>query len=175
MSDILLRPFVALQVAVPTLRDQIGAQLLGRLAFRRNELRLIQIGDFDLTRATVRIHGKGGKIAIIPLGFKALKRDLEVYLVWTRGRRVPHLPEARCHAADGSVGDPLLVQALPRASRPSGHDQAPRDASFRRRQPLARERKPDHGAKAPTSRVTRDHGRLPASAPRRPRCCPGGA
>ena len=65
----------------PTLRDQIGAQLLGRLGFRRNELRLIQLADFDVTRGTVRIHGKGGKIAIIPLGFKVLKRDLEVYLV----------------------------------------------------------------------------------------------
>jgi len=56
-------------------------QLLGRLALRRNELRLLNVGDFDMGRGTVRVHGKGGKIAVLPLGFKTLKRDLEVYLV----------------------------------------------------------------------------------------------
>ena len=37
--------------AQPTLRDQIGVQLLGRLALRKNELRLLKVGDFDLARA----------------------------------------------------------------------------------------------------------------------------
>ena len=75
----------ALRDAQPTLRDQICIQLLGRLALRREELRLLHVGDFDLGRGTVRVHGKGGKTAVLPLGFKALKRDLEVYLVG-RGR-----------------------------------------------------------------------------------------
>ncbi len=70
-----------LRDAQPSLRDQIGVQLLGRLGLRRNELRLVTIGDFELGRGTVRVHGKGGKIAVMPLGFRALKRDLELYLV----------------------------------------------------------------------------------------------
>ncbi len=74
-----------LRDAQPSLRDQIGVQLLGRLGLRRNELRLLQIGDFDRTRGTVRVHGKGGKVAIMPLGFKSLKRDLEVHVVGRGG------------------------------------------------------------------------------------------
>jgi integrase/recombinase XerC len=70
-----------LRDAQESLRDQIAIQLLGRLALRRNELRLLQIRDFDVGRGTVRIHGKGGKIVELPLGFKALARDLEVCLV----------------------------------------------------------------------------------------------
>jgi site-specific recombinase XerD len=63
----------ALRDAQPSLRDQIAVQLLGRLALRRNELRLLRVGDFDLSRGTVRVHGKGGKIVVLPLGFKTLK------------------------------------------------------------------------------------------------------
>jgi integrase/recombinase XerC len=70
-----------LRAAQPTLRDQIAIQLLGKLALRRGELRLLKIEDFDLTRGTVRVHGKGNKVVVLPLGFKALKQDLEVYLV----------------------------------------------------------------------------------------------
>ena len=42
---------------------------------------MLRVGDFDLGRGTVRVHGKGGKVVVLPLGFKTLKRDLEVYLV----------------------------------------------------------------------------------------------
>jgi site-specific recombinase XerD len=68
-------------VAAQNLRDGICIQLLGRLALRKDELRQLRVGDFNLSRGTVRIHGKGGKTVILPLGFKALKRDLEIYLV----------------------------------------------------------------------------------------------
>jgi hypothetical protein len=37
--------------AQATLCDQIALQLLGRLALRRNELSLIRLSDFDLSRA----------------------------------------------------------------------------------------------------------------------------
>lgn len=84
----------ALRDAQPTLRDQIAIQLLGRLALRRNELRLIQLGDFDLSRATVRVHGKGGNIAVMPLGFKSLKRDLDVYVVGRGGDEYLLYPRA---------------------------------------------------------------------------------
>ncbi len=74
----------ALIVAQPSLRDQIALQLLGRLALRKNELRLLKLRDFDLARGTVIVHGKGGKQVIMPLGFEQLKKDLELYLI---GRR----------------------------------------------------------------------------------------
>jgi integrase/recombinase XerC len=64
-----------------TLRDQIALALLGHLGLRRNELRLFTVGDFDLARGTVRVHGKGGKIVILPMGFPSLKRDVDVYLI----------------------------------------------------------------------------------------------
>jgi integrase/recombinase XerD len=70
-----------LREAQPTLRDQICVQLLGRLGLRRNELRLIQIGDFDLARGTVKVHAKGGHIHTVPLGFPTLKKDVETYIV----------------------------------------------------------------------------------------------
>jgi len=70
-----------LREAQETLRDQIAVQLVGRLALRRGELRLIRVGDFDLARGTVTVHGKGGKVVVLPLGFQSLKRDLEVHLV----------------------------------------------------------------------------------------------
>lgn len=67
--------------AQPTLRDQVCAQLLGRLGLRRNELRLIQIRDFNLGRGTVKVHAKGGHVQTLPLGFPMLKRDVEVHVV----------------------------------------------------------------------------------------------
>lgn len=68
-------------VAQESLRDQIALQLLGRLALRKNELRLLRLKDVDLIRGTVLIHGKGSKQVILPLGFEQLRKDLEVYLV----------------------------------------------------------------------------------------------
>jgi len=65
----------------PTLRDQICVQLLGRLALRKNELRLLRVGDFDLGKSTVLVHGKGGKVVVLPLGFDDLKADLELYFI----------------------------------------------------------------------------------------------
>lgn len=67
--------------AQPTLRDQVCAQLLGRLGLRRNELRLIQVRDFNLARGTVKIHAKGGHVQTLPLGFPMLKRDVEVHVL----------------------------------------------------------------------------------------------
>jgi site-specific recombinase XerD len=70
-----------LRRAQPTLRDQICVQLLGRLALRKNELRLLKVSDFDLSRGTFVVHGKGGKVVVMPIGFDELKRDLEVHLI----------------------------------------------------------------------------------------------
>ena len=70
-----------LRRAQPTLRDQICVQLLGRLALRKNELRLLRLSDFDLGKGTFLVHGKGGKVAVMPIAFADLKADLELHLV----------------------------------------------------------------------------------------------
>ena len=71
----------------------------------------MKVKDVDLGRGTILIHGKGGKIVILPIGFPDLKTDLEVHLVGReprntcfirkrtrRGRWIP----GRC--TDGSNG-----------------------------------------------------------------------
>lgn len=70
-----------LRRAQPTLGEQIAVQLLGRLGLRKNELRLLKVGDFDIGKGTFVIHGKGGKVVVMPLAFDDLKADLEVHLV----------------------------------------------------------------------------------------------
>jgi len=70
-----------LRKAQPTLREQIAVQLLGRLALRKNELRLLRVGDFDLAKGTFVVHGKGGKVVVMPLAFDDLKDDLHLELL----------------------------------------------------------------------------------------------
>src|SRR5215472_8758195 len=69
-----------LTVAQGTLRDQCAIQLLGRMALRKDELRLLRIGDIDLVRNLVTVHGKGGKVAVLPIGFESLRADLYLYI-----------------------------------------------------------------------------------------------
>lgn len=47
----------------------------------KNELRLLQLKDFDRGRGEVTIHGKGGKVIVLPLGFDDLKGDLNLELL----------------------------------------------------------------------------------------------
>lgn len=70
---------VGLQPGAPPL--YVCLQLLGRLALRKNELRLLRVRDFDLGKGTFLVHGKGGKVAVMPIAFDDLKADLELHLV----------------------------------------------------------------------------------------------
>jgi site-specific recombinase XerC len=63
-----------------TLRDQCALQLLCRMGLRKNELRLLTLGDIDLTRNLLVVHGKGGKVVVLPLAIPSLRRDLELHL-----------------------------------------------------------------------------------------------
>ena len=159
----------ALRDAQPSLRDQIAVQLLGRLALRRNELRLLKVGDFDMGRGTVRVHGKGGKIAVLPLGFKTLKRDLEVYLVGRGASEYLLYPkDDTTHPMNpASVHD--LVQALPEACGAAEYDQDARASAFGRRQSLARDGQPHDGPDAAQARIASDHSAIPAPDTRGPR------
>lgn len=65
----------------PLLRDQICVQLLGCLALRKNELRLLRVLDFDLGQGTFLVHGKGGQVAVMPIAFPDLRSDLELHLI----------------------------------------------------------------------------------------------
>lgn len=86
-----------LVLAQSGLRDQIALQLLGRLALRKNELRLLRLVDFNLGDGTVLIHGKGNKQVVLPIGFEQLRKDLEVYLVGRNlGEYLIH-PRSRTH------------------------------------------------------------------------------
>jgi site-specific recombinase XerD len=55
-----------LVTAQPTLRDQIGCALLGRLALRRNELRLLKVGDIDLAGEPCSFMGKAESASCSP-------------------------------------------------------------------------------------------------------------
>jgi integrase len=75
----LFPPFLSAQ---ESLRDQAALLLLRRLALRREDLRLLQIGDIDLVRDEVHLrHGKGGKRSTLPLVFKDLRDGLYLHLL----------------------------------------------------------------------------------------------
>jgi integrase len=63
-----------------TLRDQVGIQLVARLGLRKNELRLLRVGDIDLTRNLLTVHGKGGHVQVMPIEFKQLRDDLYLHV-----------------------------------------------------------------------------------------------
>jgi integrase len=69
--DVILR-----LVQAQELRDACAIQLLALLGLRKNELRLLRIGDIDLVRNLVTVTRKGGKVQLLPLGFTELRDDL---------------------------------------------------------------------------------------------------
>jgi integrase len=50
--------------------------MMARLGLRKNELRTLQWAGVDLERREIRIHGKGGKIADIPIIYDDLLAEL---------------------------------------------------------------------------------------------------
>jgi integrase len=101
----LIQQIIATQ---PTLRDQVAIQLLGRLGLRRNELRLLRVKDIDLAADLITVHGKGNKRALLPNGFKDLRRDLYLhvsgegrepneYLIYPKRERTRPMDPASLH------------------------------------------------------------------------------
>lgn len=62
------------------LRDQCCLQLLGRFGLRKNELRLLKVGEIDLIRNLITVHGKGGVVSVLPLAFESLRNDLYLHI-----------------------------------------------------------------------------------------------
>jgi site-specific recombinase XerC len=66
----------AIIAAQPELRDRVALSLMARLGLRKNEVRLLRWRDVDLERGEVRVRGKGGKIADVPIDYEELLSDL---------------------------------------------------------------------------------------------------
>jgi integrase len=58
------------------------------VALRKNELRLLRVGDLDLAKGTFTIHGKGGKIVVMPIAFD--DEDFSEYLIYPRSDPTRH-------------------------------------------------------------------------------------
>lgn len=92
-----------------SLRDQCAIGLLCRLALRKNDLRLLQIRDVDLTRNVVVLrHGKGGAETLLPIEYADLRQDLylhivgqgrgpDEYLIYPRQRRLEPMDRSSVH------------------------------------------------------------------------------
>ena len=64
-----------------SLRDQVALLLLGKLALRREDLRLLRIADIDLGRDEIYLrHAKGGEEHVLPIGFTDLRDTLYLHL-----------------------------------------------------------------------------------------------
>jgi integrase/recombinase XerD len=88
-------------------RDQCAIELLCRLGLRRNELRLVTIGEVDLVRGYVFVHGKGQKNELLPLPkgmqdslylhIQGESRKAREYLLYARERRFQPMSNAGVH------------------------------------------------------------------------------
>lgn len=97
-----------LVAAQPTLRDQCALQLLCRLGLRKNELRLLKVGEIDLHRNVLLVHGKGRKDALMPIRPATLRDDLylhvqgdgrhpDEFLLYPKQRRFQSMDPASMH------------------------------------------------------------------------------
>lgn len=97
-----------LVAAQPTMRDQCAIQLVARLGLRKNELRVLRVGEIDLARNLLTVHGKGGHVDVMPIGLPSLADDLanhvnwderkpDEYLVYPRRRKRDPMDPASLH------------------------------------------------------------------------------
>lgn len=97
-----------LVAAQPTLRDQCAMQLVARLGMRKNELRILKVGEIDLVRNLLTVHGKGGHVDVMPIGLPSLADDLylhiqgerravDEHLIYPRNRRRDPMNPASLH------------------------------------------------------------------------------
>jgi site-specific recombinase XerD len=92
--------------AQKTMREQCALQLLCRMGLRKDELRQLRVGEIDLARNLLAVHGKGGKDAVLPLDFPSLNRDLylhvqerhvDEYLLYPRSHKRRPLDSSSLH------------------------------------------------------------------------------
>jgi integrase len=69
------------------------------LGFRKDTLRRLRLGDFNLAAGTVTVHLKGGHTDVLPIGFERLRGALELHLVERSGGPDEYLIYPRNHRA----------------------------------------------------------------------------
>jgi integrase len=70
-------------------RDRVALELLFRLGLRKGELQGVRFRDFDHARRRLRIQGKGGKIAQVPIPWDDLRVEISALVA----ERNPHPSE----------------------------------------------------------------------------------
>ena len=71
-------------------RDQAVLELMYATGIRASEVTTLKAADLNLEEGTIRVHGKGEKERMVPVGGVALKsvaRYLSVRTAWLKGRR----------------------------------------------------------------------------------------
>lgn len=81
-----------------SLRDGCALALFARLGLRKNDVRMLQIRDIDLTRDLVWLrHRKGGDDLILPIEYKDLRDDLYLHLQGDHRQPAEYLLYPRSH------------------------------------------------------------------------------
>lgn len=93
-------------------RDRVCLMLLGWRGLRKDELRRLQVADVDLTACRILVHGKGGKVSSLPIGYQTLRQALyvhlagrkrEEYLLYPRPTGISRCTQPRCTVGGRSV------------------------------------------------------------------------
>jgi site-specific recombinase XerC len=108
-------------LAAQPLREQVGLMCLAWLGLRKDELRQLRLGDFNLAANTVRVHGKGGHVDVLPVGFQRLRGALELHLVVRSGGADEFLlypKQARTRPMDRTTIHRWFKRCLERAGMP---------------------------------------------------------
>jgi integrase/recombinase XerC len=87
-------------------RDRVCLMLLGWLGLRKNELRQLQVRHVDLIAGRIIVHGKGGTVNALPIGYKILHgalyalladRNPDEYLLYPRSHTERPMDPASVH------------------------------------------------------------------------------
>jgi integrase/recombinase XerC len=96
----------ALIAAQPALREQVALMLLAYLGLRKDELRQLRLAEVDLEARTLTVHGKGGHVDTLPIGFEHVynalalylrDRDVEEHLLYPKDFRTRPMDRATVH------------------------------------------------------------------------------
>ena len=96
--------------------------LLAWCGLRKGELGALRLDDFNLAAGTVLVHGKGGHVDAIPLGFERLKSALHLHLLEREGAPDEFLLYPRTHRTrpmDAASLHRWFKRALERAGLPA--------------------------------------------------------
>jgi integrase len=73
-------------------RDRAALLLLGRLGLRREDLRLLRVGEIDLGRDEIHLrHAKGGEEHVLPIAFPDLREALYLHIQAERREPLEYL------------------------------------------------------------------------------------